>query len=87
MKNVSTKTIKTIRVKTDEVKPVDIEILAESVKKVADNMCKVLESGLTLRAISILIHDIMPAKEKVPAGDIRNVLIWASNLRKHITKK
>lgn len=86
MEEKKLKTIKTIKVQTDEIKPMDISILAESVKKVADNMDKVLNSGLTLRAICILINDMMPTKEKVGIPDIRNVLIYASNLKKYIKK-
>lgn len=80
------KNIATVRVKTDLEKPIDVDILAESIKSVADTFEKAISGGLTMRAICVLINDSMPTKEKVSVTDIWNVLIYASNLRKYITK-
>lgn len=80
------KNVVTVRVKTDLEKPMDVNILAEAIKSVADNFDKALHSGLTKRAICVLIKDMMPAKEMIGIGDIGNVLTYAMNLRKHLTK-
>ncbi len=80
------KNVATVRVKTDLEKPMDIDILAESIKAVADNIDKALNSGLTYRAICLLIQDQMSTKEKIPLTDINKVLMYACNLRKYVTK-
>lgn len=80
------KTLINIKVATDAIKPVDVKIMAESIKSVADNMSKVLGSGLTMRAICVLIHNAMPIKERIGLADIENVLLHASNLRKYTSK-
>lgn len=84
MEPKSKKTV--IKVVTDYVNPMDITLLAESIKKVADNMSKVLGSGLSIKALCILIQASMTQKEKIPLVDIERVLLHASNLRKFVTK-
>lgn len=86
MESKKTKNLLTVKVESNLDKPMEMKILAESIKSVADNFSKALGSGLTLRAIAVLINDMMPTKDKVPVGDIKNILMYASNLRKHVTK-
>lgn len=80
------KTIKTIRVKTDAEKPIEIEILAESIKAVSDHFNKAINSGLRKRAIAILIHDIIPSKNKVGIVDILTILDNLPLIKLHLTK-
>lgn len=81
------KTIATVRVQTDMEKPVEIELLAESIKAVADNLQKVTDGPLTKRAVAILLHDVIPARHRVTVTDIITVLNWLPAIRSHIRTK
>lgn len=81
------KNIATIRVKTDIENPIDVDLMAEHIKAVADHFSNALEKGLTRQAIAILIHHSMPLRDRVSVKDIMNVLAWACQLRKYVTKK
>lgn len=80
------KNAKIITIKTDEENPMPVELIAENIKKVADSFSKALNSGLTKQAICLLIQNAMPASQRISVTDINNVLVWASNLRKYVTK-
>jgi len=46
-----------IKIKKDEINPESTELLAKSVVQVAEASKKLLNSGLTKRAIIVLLHD------------------------------
>ena len=80
-----TRTVATVRVKTDLEKPMDIDLIAEHIKAVSENFKKAMESGLQKRAIIILIHDMIPQK-RVSLRDIEDVLYWAGQLSSYLKK-
>lgn len=81
-----TKNIATVRVKTDLVKPIDVDIMAEDIKSVAANITKALKGGLTMRALCVLIQDQMPNKAKIPLHEIESVLKYAGSINTYLTK-
>jgi hypothetical protein len=76
-----------IKIKTDEENPEPIELIAKAVIAMSDNFQKALNSGLTERAIVVLIHDAIPGRESVSIQDIKTVLKYASELKKHYIKQ
>ncbi len=80
------KNVKTVIIKTDEENPIPIELIAESIKMVGENMGKVLKSGLTLKAICILINANLPSNNKMGLKDIELILTTTSKLDVYIDK-
>jgi hypothetical protein len=62
-----------IKVKKSEDKPESTEILAASIVQISDGFAKLLNSGLTKRAISVLLQDGIGAA-KISKKDIILVL-------------
>lgn len=73
---------KTITVKTDEAKPVDVEILAEAIIKVSDGFAMMQRSRVKERVILLLIQDA----SGVPLGTVSKVLKAAADLKKMYIK-
>jgi transcriptional regulator with PAS, ATPase and Fis domain len=80
------KNVKTVTIKTDEENPIPIELIAENIKLVGENMSKVLKSGLTLKAICILINANLPSNNKIGLKDIELILSTTSKLDVYIDK-
>ncbi len=80
------KNVKTVNIKTDEENPIPIELIAESIKLVGENMDKILKSGLTLKAICILINANLPSNNKIGLKDIELILTTTSKLDVYIDK-
>jgi len=74
------KKAQTITIKTDEENPMPIEIIAETIKAVSDNMSKALNSGLTLKGICVLVNASLPSNNKIGLKDIELILTTASKL-------
>lgn len=87
MNTTTKKNVATVRVKTDAEKPIDIDLIAESIAAVAGNFEKALKSGLTMRAIVLLVHDAIPAKFSVSKKDIELVLQYAPIIKTYLNKK
>lgn len=67
-------------VKRDEEKPEPLELIAASVVKVADGLDRMRKSGLTPRAIQVLLHDVT----RVPLYQIEQILEAGPKLRKYM---
>lgn len=80
------KSLKTVSITTDEENPMPIELVAESIKSVSDNIGKALKSGLTTRAICILINANLPSTNRIGTKDIELILTTASKLDVYIDK-
>lgn len=80
------KNLKTITIVTDEENPIPVELIGESIKSISDTMSKVLNSGLTLKAICILINANLPSNNKIGLRDIELILTNASKLDVYIDK-
>lgn len=78
------KTMLKYSVTTDKLKPESVEILAENLKVIADSFKKVLNSGLSKRAIIVLIKD--RCSNSLSMNQIETVLDEAANLDKFLKK-
>lgn len=67
----------TLTVKRDEENPEPLELIAASVIKLADGIDKMKRSGLSQRAIKILLYDVT----KVPLNHIEKILNAGPALR------
>lgn len=67
-------------VKQDEAKPVPVEILAESIKTIAENMRKLRSGPLNDRALLLLIQGA--SRGKVGQREIKNVFEAIDNLER-----
>lgn len=65
--------MKNIKIIKDELNPESTELLAKSIIQVAEASEKLLNSGLTKRAIEVLLQDGIGAS-KISKGQIRLVL-------------
>lgn len=77
------KTTQTIKVQSNEENPEPLEVIADSIIKVADAFDKIASSKLKLRAVIVLIKDV---HRDLAVGDIEKVLTCAPLLRKHFLK-
>lgn len=75
----------TIKVKKDEINPEPVELLAKSIVQVAEASQKLLNAGLTVRAISVLLQDGIGAT-KITKSQIRLVLDNLPRLKAWYTK-
>lgn len=64
-------------VKLNEVAPEPLELVAASIVKVADGIDKMRKSGLTKRAIVVLLHDAT----RVPMMHIESIIDAGPRLR------
>lgn len=76
------KTIKTIKVITDEVNPVDLELIAEAIIRVSDGFEAIAKSKLNERAVVLMLHEL----SGVTKTDIKRILYHARQLKKEFTK-
>jgi hypothetical protein len=67
-----------VSVKRNEENPEPIELIAASIVKVADGIDRMAKSGLSPRAIVVLLHDAT----RVPMGHIERIINCAPALRK-----
>lgn len=65
-------------IKRNQDKPETLELIAASIIKVADGLDMMRKSGLTARAIQILLHDVT----RVPLYQIEAILDAGPKLRK-----
>lgn len=64
-------------------------LVADAIRQVATAAQRLLTSGLTKRAVVVLIQDLIPANargQKLGKGDIEAVLDAAANLGKFVEK-
>jgi len=73
---------KTITIKTNEQNPEPLELIAESIIKIAEGFDKIKNSRLSDRAVLLLLSDTA----NVPMSTIKKVLIAGENLRRFIKK-
>ncbi len=77
---------KSITVKTNEENPESVELIADSIIKVADAFEKINKSSLTRRAIVLLLHDTI-GSAKITKKQIELVLDNAPLLKKYYVKQ
>ena len=80
------KTTQTIRIKTDEENPVDVELIAEAIIQIAEAFEKINNSQLSRRAIVLLLQDMI-GTGKIGKQQIELVLDNAAKLKEYYIKK
>lgn len=75
-----------IKIKKSEENPESAELLAQSIVQVAENFSKVLASGLTERALVVLLYDGIGG-HKITKDQIRLVLDALPRLKGWYLKK
>lgn len=84
--------------KTAQVKPLTVvedergpEVIAKAIEQTATAAQKLLEGGLTRRALVLLIHDAIPGggygNPKPSKTQVADVLDAAAGLRKYVSRK
>ena len=80
------KVVQTIRIKTDEENPVDVELIAEAIIQVAESFEKINDSQLSRRAIVLLLQDMIGVG-RIGKQQIELVLDNAARLKEYYIKK
>ena len=80
------KVVQTIRIKTDEENPVDVELIAEAIIQVAESFEKINDSQLSRRAIVLLLQDMIGVG-RIGKQQIELVLDNAARLKEDYIKK
>lgn len=75
-----------IKIKKDEETPESVELLAKSIVQVSDASKKLLNAGLTERALAVLLHDLIGAGN-INRAQIRLVLNNLPRLKSWYVKK
>lgn len=71
-----------VKVTLTEGNPEPVEIMAQAIIRISDAMLRISNSGLSERALVVLIKDY----SGVPQGDIRRVLTALKDLKRMYTK-
>lgn len=84
------KLTQTITVKRDAAEPEQVELLAKAILETSECAKKLIASGLTKRALIVLIHNLVPSaqygKPQVNKTQIREVLEALPKLREFLGK-
>lgn len=75
------------RIKTNEENLEPAELIAQSIIQVSEAFEKIKKSGLSQRAIVLLLHDSIPARYKVGQKQIEAILEYAPQLKNHYVKQ
>lgn len=77
------KTLKTIKVTTDEDSPIDVEIVAEAIELIAKKFSEIEKGRLSRRAVIVLLHDLI-GPQHINKKQIELVLEYGPLLRRYL---
>lgn len=76
-----------VKIKVSEEDPESVELIAKSIVAVSDSFEKLLNSGLSERAIVLLLHDLIPGYCGVGIKHIEAILKYAPKLKSTYSTK